>query len=92
MQLPHTHWWIKSDGCDVVVGLMESTRGVWSGDVDLGDGSVESQYSAYCKRLNLIDGICCELNNDESRRGAWRDLLELKSSIVDDRLFLDEGR
>ena len=65
----------------MVSGLMESTRRVWSGDVDLGDGSVESQYATYCDRMNLIDGICSQLN-DKSRRDAWHDLL--KSGIVDD--------
>lgn len=91
MQLPDTHWWIKSDGCDVVMGLMESTRGVWSGDVDLGDGSVKSQYLTYCERLNLIDGMCYQLNDEKSRRDAWHDLLKLKSDTVDDRRFIDEG-
>lgn len=38
--LPDESWWIKSDGCDVVAGLTESMRGEWSGDVDLGDGSL----------------------------------------------------
>ena len=95
MKLPHTHWWIKLDGYDVVLGLMESTREVWSGDVDFGNGSIESQYSAYCERLNLIDGICCQVNDDNLRRGACHDLLnyKLKSGIVDDRLrlFIDDG-
>ena len=27
MRQPHGHWWIKSDGFDVMMGLMESTRG-----------------------------------------------------------------
>ena len=89
--LPHTQWWIKSDGCDVVPGLMESTQGVWNGDVDLGDGSLESLYSAYCDRLSVIDGICCDLSHENSRRGEWHDLLKLKPGIVDDRHFIDEG-
>ena len=72
----------------MVSGLMESTRGVWSGDVDLGDGSVETQYAAYCDPMNLIDGICCQLNN-KSRRDAWHDLLKFKSGIVDDRRFVE---
>lgn len=75
----------------MVSGLMESTSGVWSGDVDLGDGSVKSQYAAYCERLNLIDGICCQMNDNKSRRDAWHDLLKLKPGIVDDRRFVDEG-
>ena len=33
-------WWIKADGCDLVKGLFESTKGEWSGDVDLNSGNV----------------------------------------------------
>ena len=57
----------------------------------LGMAVLSRQYSAYCERLNLIDRICYQLNDDKSRRGAWHDLLELKSSIVDDIQFIDEG-
>ena len=32
---PDACWWIKGDGVDVVKGLFESTKGIWSGDVDL---------------------------------------------------------
>ena len=27
--------WVTGDGCDITAGLGESTRHVWSGDVDL---------------------------------------------------------
>ena len=42
--LPNEEWWIKSDGCDVIPGLTESVRLEWSGDVDLGDGSLQKQH------------------------------------------------
>jgi len=29
------------DGCDVVSGLGESTRHIWSADVDLADGKLQ---------------------------------------------------
>lgn len=48
---PHARWWIKGDGVDVVKGLWESTRGQWSGDVDLGDGQLQSLYQRYQERL-----------------------------------------
>ena len=60
-ELPNAHFWIKSDGSDVVPGSMESTRGEWCGDVDLGDGAVEKQHEAYTKYLQLIDGLFHEL-------------------------------
>ena len=56
-QLPNSRWWIKSDGCDVVSGLMESTRNVWNGDVDYGDGFVQEQHSEYLKRLKFVDDL-----------------------------------
>lgn len=48
---PHARWWIKGDGVDVVKGLWESTRGQWSGDVDLGDGQLQLLYQKYQERL-----------------------------------------
>jgi len=30
-----TWWWLKVDGCDLIKGLKESTKLMWSGDVDL---------------------------------------------------------
>ena len=32
---PDTRWWVKGDGVDVIKGLKESTRGEWSGDVEM---------------------------------------------------------
>ncbi len=62
-QLPGSRWWIKSDGCDVVSGLMVSMRNVWNGDVDFGDGLLQKQYSDYLKRLEFIDNlsVCDEI-------------------------------
>ena len=30
---PESWWWLKTDGCDIVKGLKESTKLQWSGDV-----------------------------------------------------------
>ena len=38
-------WWIKADAFDVRKGLRESTRGMWSGDGDLGDQSLQTLYA-----------------------------------------------
>ena len=48
--LPDAVWWLKADSVDVLPGLGESVRKQWSGDVDLGDGRVNSVYEAYLKR------------------------------------------
>lgn len=62
-QLPGSRWWIKSDGCDVVSGLMVSMKNMWNGDVDFSDGLLQKQYSDYLKRLEFIDNlsVCDEI-------------------------------
>ena len=48
---PHAWWWVKADGCDLVSGLAESVSEIWHGDVDLNNGELEAQYTAYQSRL-----------------------------------------
>ena len=50
-------WWVKADGCDLISGLAESTRGIWSGDVDVNDGALEKQYREYNNRLLTIKNL-----------------------------------
>lgn len=58
-----TWWWIKADGCDILPGVAESMRGVWSGDVDLNDGHLEEQKASYknclseIERLSVVDRV-----------------------------------
>ena len=54
--LPNTSWWINSDGVDVVLGLMESNKQEWYGDVDLADGIPQKQHQDYLDRLAVVDG------------------------------------
>ena len=56
-ELPDSRWWIKSDGADVVSGLMESVQNEWNGNVDLGNGALQEQYAAYCERLQSIEDL-----------------------------------
>ena len=39
---PNGRWWIKADARDMRAGVMESMRHEWSGDVDLGDGQLNT--------------------------------------------------
>lgn len=55
--IPEGRWWIKADGCDVRKGLRESMRGIWSGDEDLGDGSLRALYDDYKARCAFVRGI-----------------------------------
>ena len=46
---PDVWWWVKGDGVDVVKGVGESVRGIWSGDVDLNDGALDELFREYQK-------------------------------------------
>ena len=48
---------MKADGCDLTAGLRESTDHKWSGDVDLGDGSLATLYREYTDRRKFIEGF-----------------------------------
>ena len=54
---PETWWWIKGDGVDVVKGLKESVRGLWSGDADLNDGTLATLRLKYDQRLKATANL-----------------------------------
>ena len=51
---PNTWSWIKADGVDLVSGPGESVRGIWSGDIDLADGSLKKAYEFHQQRLDFL--------------------------------------
>lgn len=51
---PKGRWWIKADGTDMHKGLRESMNNQWSGDSDLGDGTLQKNEEEYHKRLECI--------------------------------------
>ena len=89
--LPNSSWWIKSDGVDVVSGLMESNRQEWYGDVDLADGVTQKQHQDYLDRLVVVDGLCRSLSDAHQRLLTCRDLRVVQSSLKDDGEFIDKG-
>ena len=54
---PQGRWWIKADACDVRKGLRESMHGTWSGDQDLGDGTLQRSYADYKDRWESCSWI-----------------------------------
>ncbi len=54
---PSEQWWLKGDACDLEKGVEESTRGVWSDDVDLNNRSLQHSYEQYQTRLKSVQGI-----------------------------------
>ena len=84
--LPNVEWWIKSDGCDVVSGLTESVRYELSGDVDLGDGSVQKQHADFLKRIELANSL------SHLKQQRIDTLRTIKQSVQNDLQYLPGGR
>ena len=58
---PERRFWLKLDATEVKEALMESMRGVWNGDVDLGDGKLKELRDIYDGRVSLVSGLAsCE--------------------------------
>ena len=51
---PDGRFWLKLDGTDVKACLMESVKGVWNGDVDLGDEKLQQLRSDYENLLRVF--------------------------------------
>ena len=75
----------KADGCDLIKGLKESTKLLWSGDVDLADGSLQKQYEEYRERLKNAEVVALE------RQNACSDLEKILDDIKKDLKFLHAG-
>ena len=85
---PDSWWWLKADGCDVITGLSESTRGVWSGDVNLNDGALEEQFQVYQDRLSRVADI--KLCDDRGR--LLRQLGGIVHELQEDLVYLHTGK
>lgn len=75
---------MKADGCDIVSGLAESTRGIWSGDVNLNDGNLEHNYQTYKDRLTSIQKL--QLNSSD-RTGLSAQLEYFNAQVKEDLEF-----
>jgi hypothetical protein len=84
---PNGRWWIKADACDVRDGLRESVRGIWSGDEDFGDGSVESLHAECASKCNTFKRLFAQQHSSVS----IDDLKTLVDEFVDDTEFLKDG-
>ena len=89
--LPDAIWWIKSDGSDVIPGLTESVRREWSGDVDLGDGIVQTQHKDYLERIEVVNQISRNLHDCKDRQETLKDLKAIKKSLANDLTFIPTG-
>ena len=70
---------MKGDDCDINKGLKESTKLQWSGDVDLGDGSLQKQFQSYKLRFQKVEKLPAV-----SKESAGEDLSEVSSALNED--------
>ena len=73
----------------ITAGLGESMTHVWSGDVDLADGKLQSLYDEYIERRKFVERLGLD-----GRQGRWDiniDLATLKSQLKDDMEFITSG-
>lgn len=84
---PSGRFWLKLDATDLKDALMESMKGVWNGDVDLGDGKLQELRGLYDGRVNPVTGLtgCVSRGDLEVELRSW--LVQLEEDIE----FLDDG-
>ena len=84
---PQGKWWIKADACDVRKGLRESMRGIWAGDEDLGEGSLQALHADYKARCVFVKSV----GTPERSRLIARDMEKLRVELDSDLEFLTAG-
>ena len=50
-------FWLKLDATDLKEGLMESCKGVWNGDEDLGNGKLQELRMVYKGRVTMVTAL-----------------------------------
>lgn len=86
---PGVWWWVKGDGTNVIAGLGESAKHVWSGDVDLADEKLQALYDEYLQRRSFIEGLGLG-----GKQGQWdisNDLTMFESQLTSDIDILASG-
>ncbi|XP_078357969.1 uncharacterized protein LOC144642774 isoform X1 [Oculina patagonica] len=86
---PDGRFWIKVDAFDVKAILQESVKGVWNGDVDLGDGKLALFNEEYERRKSLCkskdlkdDSVYLESRLNELKDFLQRDVTFLSSGLI----------
>ena len=85
---PDGRFWIKLDGTDVKTALMESVRGEWNGDEDLGDGQLQSMRKEYDQRVK--DTIAL-IDKFQTKEHLSTNLSLCVNSIDGDVVLLNKG-
>lgn len=83
---PEGRFWIKVDAFDVKATLQETVKGVWNGDVDLGDDQIALLHQEYERR-----SLCKTKDLKEDRVFLESRLNELLDCLQIDVDFLSNG-
>ena len=70
------------------VGLRESMRNEWSGDIDLGNGDLQRRHGEYVKYLQFVRGIGVE---QRKAYAVKTDVEEQLRNMRDEKEFLTAG-
>ena len=84
---PTGRFWVKIDGTDVKTALMESTRGDWNGDADLGDGTLAITRKQYDERVKSAIAFT---EKDKDKKALVEKLMAYDSKLSDDIVFLNK--
>lgn len=79
---PNGRFWLKLDATDIKEALMESMKGVWNGDVDLGDGKLQELREDYNGRVNLVISLAGCDSRRELEVGLKKWIDELDEGVV----------
>ena len=85
---PSGRFWIKGDGCDIKPALQQSVKGVWNGDSDLGDGTLQKLRTEYDNRIMTCKNLASPQNDLEK---VMDGIENVTADLETDKQFLTQG-
>lgn len=85
---PSGRFWIKGDGCDIKPALQQSVKGVWNGDSDLGDGTLQKLRTEYGNRIMTCKNLASPQNDLEK---VMDGIENVTADLETDKQFLTQG-
>ena len=85
---PSGRFWIKGDGWDIKPALQQSVKGVWNGDSDLGDGTLQNLRNDYEQRLKTFKKLASQHNDNEK---VMNMIVTVSTDLETDKQFLTPG-
>ena len=85
---PSGRFWIKGDGCDIKPALQQSVKGVWNGDADIGDGTLQVLRTEYEERMKHLKNLTSPKNSVDK---VLADLELCEKHLETDKQFLTGG-